>query len=209
MDSVYKLVHFPIKSHGETVRFIFAYVGVEYEDYRVKREDWPNLKNSTPFRSLPYLEVDGQVIGQSLAILRFLARRFHLAGGDELEQARVDAVADCWNDVRHGGFAIWFREQDQEKKAKLGEEFFGKTLPECLDVLEKLLMANTVGKHEFFVGCDPTWADFHIAVLMDSLQDLEPRVLEKYPLLSAHKSRVEDLKGIKDWIAKRHITRLT
>jgi prostaglandin-H2 D-isomerase / glutathione transferase len=93
-DPMYKLVYFDLRGLGETARYIFAYANVEYEDCRLKREDWPTQKKDTPFHSLPYLEVDGEIIGQSNAIFRLLAKRFNLAGHDDMEQARVDALVD-------------------------------------------------------------------------------------------------------------------
>ncbi|OQV21543.1 putative Hematopoietic prostaglandin D synthase [Hypsibius exemplaris] len=202
-DPIYKLVYFDLRGLAETARYIFAYAAVEYEDYRVKREEWPYQKDATPFRTLPYLEVDGDVIGQSNAICRFLAHRFNLAGHDDLQQARVDALVDYVNDVRTGGLIGWIREEDKEQKEKLKAEFFNKTVDVYLATFEKHLKANVDGNREYFVGNAPTWADFHIAILMGMLQEGEANVLAKYPLLKAHKARVDNLKGITDWIAKR------
>ena len=41
------------------------------------------------------LEVDGVKICQSLAIARYLAKEFGLAGEDNLECAKIDFIADC------------------------------------------------------------------------------------------------------------------
>ncbi len=46
------------------------------------------------------LEVDGVVLAQSLAIARFLSRRYGLGGKDQVEQARVDMVVEAVADVR-------------------------------------------------------------------------------------------------------------
>lgn len=40
----YKLTYFPVTALGEPIRFIFSYAGVEFEDYRFEREDWPKMK---------------------------------------------------------------------------------------------------------------------------------------------------------------------
>lgn len=73
-----------------------VFLPVPFEDNRVRKEDWPAMKEkvATPFGQLPYLEVDGQQIGQSAAFTRLLAKRFGLAGKDDIEQALVDAIVD-------------------------------------------------------------------------------------------------------------------
>lgn len=76
---------------------------------------------ATPFGQLPILEVDGKPIPQSIAIARFLAKRFGkflfvdklfrflwlncyfifisgFAGADDLEEAQIDALVDLLND---------------------------------------------------------------------------------------------------------------
>ena len=52
-----------------------------------------------PFGQIPVLEVDGEMIGQSTSIARFLAKEFQLAGKDNLEQAQADMVVDACNDL--------------------------------------------------------------------------------------------------------------
>ena len=93
-----KLTYFNSKGRAETTRLILAQAGVAYEDNRVEKEDWPALKASLPLGQLPILEVDGKTIGQSMAIARFCARRFGLAGKDEFEGAQADQAVDQVSD---------------------------------------------------------------------------------------------------------------
>ena len=44
MPPKYKLIYFPVTARAEMTRLMFAAAGVEYEDYRIKWEDWPTLK---------------------------------------------------------------------------------------------------------------------------------------------------------------------
>ncbi|CAF4027614.1 unnamed protein product [Rotaria sordida] len=45
------------------------------------------------------LEIDDVKLPQSMTIARFLAHQFHLAGKNNLEQAKIEAVADTTTDL--------------------------------------------------------------------------------------------------------------
>lgn len=49
---------------------------------------------------MPLLEVDGTVVHQSGAILRYLGRRFGLAGENDWEALLIETVADTITDFR-------------------------------------------------------------------------------------------------------------
>jgi hypothetical protein len=42
----YKLIYFNARGKAEHIRFIFAYAGVEFEDERIPRDKWPQVKKS-------------------------------------------------------------------------------------------------------------------------------------------------------------------
>ena len=90
----YKLSYFDGRGLAEMSRFIFAYADIPYEDHRISKLTWPLIKRTMPYRSVPVLEVDGVVHGQSLAIARFLAKKYKLAGTDDREEAYVDAIVE-------------------------------------------------------------------------------------------------------------------
>jgi glutathione S-transferase len=56
-----KLIYFdaPV-SRGEECRLALHVAGVDFDDVRIKREDWPALKPKTPFGSLPVFELPGK-----------------------------------------------------------------------------------------------------------------------------------------------------
>ena len=47
----YKLYYFPGRGRAELSRFVFAQAGVQYEDVRVKGEEWGKLKPGELARS--------------------------------------------------------------------------------------------------------------------------------------------------------------
>ena len=42
----YKLTYFDVKALGEPIRLLLHYMGKEFEDYRLSRDEWPRLKSS-------------------------------------------------------------------------------------------------------------------------------------------------------------------
>jgi len=93
----YKLTYFNIRGLGEGPRLIFAQAGVKFEDHRLPM-DSTEYKAISPFGQIPILEVDGQIIGQSAAIMRYLAHQYGLAGDTPLEDAQIDSITDAGKD---------------------------------------------------------------------------------------------------------------
>jgi hypothetical protein len=52
-----------------------------------------------PYQTLPYMEVDGVWVGQSLAIARFFAKQAGIAGKTAIEQALADGIVDFTKDL--------------------------------------------------------------------------------------------------------------
>ena len=91
----YKIVYFNVRRRGEVSRLILAAAGQQFEDVRLEKPKWiAEYKADAPLGHVPYLEVteNGNVfrLGQSFAVARFLARRFHLDGTNEYEKGQVD-----------------------------------------------------------------------------------------------------------------------
>lgn len=42
----YKLTYFNLRGRAEISRYLFAYAGKKYEDYRIEAADWPKIKPS-------------------------------------------------------------------------------------------------------------------------------------------------------------------
>jgi glutathione S-transferase len=73
-----------------------------------------------PYGQIPLLEVDGQQLAQSGAILRFLAKRFNLDGKCDWEAAKAEEIWFFFYDN--------FREQHPYNAARLGHGAKGADL---------------------------------------------------------------------------------
>lgn len=95
-----KLSYFPIAGRGEPARLAFILGNVPFEDVRIQGKDWAGLKGSTPWGSLPFIELtDGTMLGQSRAVHRFAGRAAGLYPSDDVQAALVDACIDACDDV--------------------------------------------------------------------------------------------------------------
>ncbi|XP_046688652.1 hematopoietic prostaglandin D synthase-like, partial [Homalodisca vitripennis] len=100
MATKYKLTYFNGRGRAEAIRWLLVYMDEEFEDVRIDSEDWLKMKQTTPFGQLPLLEEDGKPICQSLAIVRYLAKKAGLAGNNDWEDLQLDIVSDTLVDLR-------------------------------------------------------------------------------------------------------------
>ena len=52
MPAKIKLTYFNLRGRAEPSRLILAQAGVQYEDHRIQREEWPALKESKSILSI-------------------------------------------------------------------------------------------------------------------------------------------------------------
>ncbi|XP_068088642.1 hematopoietic prostaglandin D synthase-like isoform X2 [Hyperolius riggenbachi] len=94
----YKLTYFEFRGKGELIRYLFACMNIEYEDYKIDFSEWPQHRSSYLYGKLPILEINGTVYNQSLAIGRYLAKKAGMTGKTELDDLHIDAIIDTIND---------------------------------------------------------------------------------------------------------------
>ena len=140
---------------------------IEFEDERVKFDQWASMKPTTKFGQLPLMTLpDGTVLAQSDAMLRFVAR---LPGSEELmptdpiEALRVDEAmglaADmdkAWTNPLYIGMRPQFcgypedYQKTEEGKAlvmKMRQKFLAEELPKFMQ-----FYVDFMGENDFFCG---------------------------------------------------------
>ena len=195
--SQYKLTYFNGRGRAELTRLIFAQAGVQYEDKRIAKEEWPELKPKTPNGSLPILEIDGKTLLGSIPIARFVAERFGLAGSNDIENTEIAGVMDCLTDLVTSFLKVLF-EKDETRKAELKKKFDEEDSPKFLSLLEKRVTADG-----WLYGSKVTYVDI---AFLNLSQRLPAEVLAKYPGLKSVKDNVEALPNIAQWIKNRPVT---
>ncbi|XP_078037760.1 uncharacterized protein LOC144470457 [Augochlora pura] len=194
----YKLTYFPVSALGEPIRFLLSYGGAEFEDYRFERKDWPKLKPEMPFGQVPVLEVDGKKVAQSVAISRYLAKQFGLAGKNDWEALEIDVIVDTIHDLRSkiAAFAYESNETVKEEKLKVAKEL----VPYYLERLDAEVKKNG----GYFVGGALTWADITFVSILEYLNFMmKSDIIEKFDNLKQLNEKVRKVPAIKSWIEKR------
>ena len=116
-----KLTYFSLTGgRAESTRLAFAIGGVPFEDHRVEFKDWPTLKPTTTWGSLPILELsDGRIVTQQKAILRLAGKDAGLYPSDDLFlSAKCDELIDALEDIMAKTNPIGQGLPKEEKEAK-------------------------------------------------------------------------------------------
>lgn len=150
---------------------------------------------------VPYLDFDGQIISQSKAIERFLARKYDLYGNNEVTAARIDAFCESIRDIKDSYF--------KEKKSPDGDKdkWIREELPDKLESLSKLvdISENIFSDDGYLFENRLSLADISIYHFIthffdnkeDSLKAVENNIFKKII------TKVGELENVKNWINKR------
>ena len=190
----YKLTYFDGRGRAEVVRLIFAQAGVQYEDKRITKEEWGELKPNTPNGAVPILEVDGKKIGGVVPIVRFVAERHGLAGSNDLENAEIACILDLISDLFLAFANAYFLEKDETRKAELKKKFDEEEAPKSFSFLEKRVTGG------WLYGSKVTYADLAFFNFSALLPD---EALAKFPGLKSVKENVKALPNIAKWLNDR------
>nr|UOU03303.1 glutathione S-transferase sigma 14 [Brachionus rubens] len=200
----YVLNYFDLSGRGELIRLVFAAGNIDYEDNRVKFEEWPQIKDYMPLGQLPTLQVnDEPLLVQSLSIARFVAKEAGLAGRDSEEMAKVDSVLEtCKEFVEE--FVAQLGPQlrnPTDEKNQIVDEFFASHVPENLERIQRLV--ELYGSNGYSVGDQLTVADLFIHDILTNLIELKPFVLDDYQLLKENRTTTENNQHLKSYLNQR------
>nr|AYN44506.1 glutathione S-transferase S11 [Brachionus rotundiformis] len=198
----YKLHYFNGRGRAEISRLILAASGVNYEDVRVN--DWPKTKSDAPVGQLPYIEIDGLKLPQSLSIARYLAREYNLVGKNNLDAAKADAIVDTCIDLMTGFYQKVFLVTDIAEKEVALKKFLSDDAIKGLENVEKL--AKQFGSKGFSVGKSLTWADLFIHEITYSLMNYQDNLLDNFQVLKQIREAVESNENIAKYLKNRPVT---
>ena len=108
-------------SRGLECRLALTLAGVAFEDIRLDRPQWMELKPTTPFGAMPVFQEGGRTLAQSNAILTYVGRTHGLHPADPWLAAEHEAIMQSVEDLRHKMPARVDMSDDEKRTAR--EEF--------------------------------------------------------------------------------------
>ncbi|KAI6219545.1 Glutathione S-transferase protein [Aphelenchoides fujianensis] len=202
MTDGYRLTYFRGRGLCEAARLCLHYKEQKFEDLRLTNEQFDQVRGSTLNGQLPQLEVDGHKIGQSGAILRFLAKRLKLDGKDEFEAARADEIWSFFYDAikQQVPYSLVILGMSNEDKDKLHEEVFLPVAKRSLEFYKPLINNSKKG---YLLESGISYADFVVAEHLNTIFQLDSGLKTKYPDLHIYMESIHSLPQIQSYVKSR------
>jgi len=191
-----KLTYFNGAGRAEASRLAFFIGGVEFEDHRINFEDFSALKPTLPYGQLPILEVNGKVVSQSSAILRYAGSCSGLYPKNDLMKAlQIDEIVDQALDITNLCSKLRFTKDDNAR-----DPLIERVMPMIAALDSRLSSFGT----PYAVGSELTVADLAINSIMtpiaaNMVPGLSSEVLESCKTLSSIVSKVQAHSKVIEW----------
>lgn len=200
--ATYKLTYFEASvSRGEECRLALHLAGVDFEDRRLKSDEWARLKAWAPYGALPVLETAGKPpLAQSNAILAYVGRKYGLHPKDPWEAARHEAILAAVEELR-ATLAPSGRIADPEEKKKAREELARGHLKVWGGNMEKQIQGPFVGGDQLQVA-DIKLQQITSAFRRGALDHIPTDVFAEFPKLHALHDVVLAHPKVAEWRAR-------
>ena len=190
-------------SRGEECRIALHLAGIEFDDVRIARADWPALKPKTPFGTLPVFELPGKTaLSDTNAILVYIGRRAGLHPKDDYDAAFHETLMGYAEDLRHK-VGPTMRITDEAEKRAAREELALNYLPDWGRNVEKLLDA-----HPFVGGAEINVVDIKLYMIVrwfasGSVDYIPATVFDHCPKLKHIFQSTGEHPGVKTWVERQ------
>ncbi|XP_074847276.1 glutathione S-transferase-like isoform X1 [Carettochelys insculpta] len=182
-----KLYYFDGRGRMETIRWLLAAAGVEFEEqFCETREDLLKLREDGDllFQQVPMVKIDGMKMVQTRAILNYIAGKYNLYGKDLNERALIDMYVEATMDLNE--IIMHSPLQPPETKAKYLASVIEKATTRYFPVYEKALKDHG---QEFLVGNRFSRADVQLLETILMAEECKADILSKFPVLQDFKAR--------------------
>ncbi|GMF43171.1 unnamed protein product [Phytophthora fragariaefolia] len=204
-----KLRYFAFAGRAEAARLAFYVGGVPFQDERLSSEQFAEIKPSLPLGQVPVLEIDGEAMTQTYAILRYAGRLGGLYPmNSPFAALKVDELLHVWCEM--GDQVVpSFQEQDADKKKAMRQGLAKATLPRYAALVEArleqlhkmpLFQSDAVFVHEIAIY---TWIN---SIKQGLLEHIPSSLLNEYKLLNVAFNKIANHPKVKEWYSLPHNT---
>ncbi|XP_069345086.1 glutathione S-transferase A3-like [Eulemur rufifrons] len=198
MPGKVKLHYYDGRGRMEAIRWLLAAAGVEFEEIFLETaEDLDKLRNDgrLPFQQVPLVEIDGMELVQTRAILNYIASKHNLYGKDLKERALIDMYVEGMMDLNEIIIMLLtYPPEEQVNQLALLKE---KTTNRYFPAFEKVLKSHG---QDYFVGNRLSRADIQLVELIYNVEEFDPSLTAKFPLLKALQTRISNLPTVKKFL---------
>ena len=176
---------------------LLEHAGADYKEVRYnfapsgQTDDWPKNKFNLgmDFPNLPYV-LDGDVkLSQSMAVLRYIGRKYGIAPKTDPDQARADMVEQQIADWRNQQSLFYNPDYENLKGA------YKDGLKDKVSALSKFL-----GTNDWLVGKSVTYVDFLAYEWLDVNRTFHPTLLSGVSNLEKYVERIESLPNVSKYL---------
>jgi glutathione S-transferase len=212
----YELFYWPgIQGRGEFVRLAFEDAGVPYDDVGRRPASQgggvPAILRLLEGRGAwlaplgpPALRHGDVVVGQTAAILQYVAPRLRLVPRDEASRRRAhqlqltiaDLVTEA-HDTHHPVAVSLYYEDQQREAARRADAFVRERIPMFLRWLDRAFDSNPAGGGRWLVGARCGYADLSLFQVVAGLRHAFPNAMRR------HERRLPRLGALHDAVAAR------
>ncbi|KFP73645.1 PREDICTED: glutathione S-transferase-like [Acanthisitta chloris] len=193
-----KLHYFNGRGRMESIRWLLAAAGVEFEEaFLEKKEDLTKLQKdgSLLFQQVPMVEMDGMKLVQTRAILSYIATKYNLYGKDLKERTLIDMYMEGLLDLYE--LFMMYLIQPADKKEQHFANMLDKASNRYFPAFEKVLKDHGQG---FLVGNQLSKADVFLLETIFVAEEYKPDILASFPLLQSFKARISNIPTIKKFL---------
>ncbi|XP_036622976.1 glutathione S-transferase-like [Trichosurus vulpecula] len=193
-----KLYYYDGRGRGESVRWLLAAAGVEFEEVLFRTaEEFENLikGGNLMYQQVPMVEMDGMYMVQTRAILKYIAAKYNLYGKDLKERALIDMYVEGMRDLND--MIMFFIFSLREEKQKNLNYILERATERFFPVYEKALKDH--GKN-YLLGNQLSWADVQLIEVILMVEELKSGVLSAFPKLQEFKARITKLPNIQKFL---------
>nr|XP_020033398.1 glutathione S-transferase alpha-3-like isoform X2 [Castor canadensis] len=192
------LHYFNSRGRMESIRWLLAAAGVEFEEKCIKtQKDLEKLKNDgvLMFQQVPMVEMDGMKLVQTRAILNYIASKYDLYGKDMKERVLIDMYAEGTADMNEMIVRYPFLASGEKDTslAQIKEKARNCYFP----AFEKVLKSHG---QDYLVGNRLSRADIHLVELVYHVEELDSCIMISFPLLQALRTRISNLPTVKKFL---------